>query len=139
MRRWILLPSFCLLLAGCGGPYKTASVSGRVTVNGKPLPNVAVVFQPLATADNKEPGPGSTGVTDSDGRYTLTIVGKSSRGAVVGKHKVRIMAMNEDTDSADDQPKTVKPARRRGKRETTLEFEVPAGGTDTADFDLKSP
>jgi hypothetical protein len=49
------------------------------------------------------------------------------------------MAMNEDTDSADDRPKTVKAARRRDKRETTLEFEVPAVGTDAANFDLKSP
>lgn len=139
MHRCFLLPSFCFLLIGCGGPYKTASVSGRVTADGKPLPNVAVVFQPVATADNKEPGPGSSGVTDSDGRYTLTIVGKSSRGAVVGKHKVRIMTMNDDTGSADDQPKLVKPARRRDKREAMLEFEVPPGGTDAANFDLKSP
>jgi hypothetical protein len=139
MRRWFLALSFCFLLAGCGGPFKTASVSGRVTANGKPLANVAVLFQPIATADNKDPGPGSTGVTDSDGRYTLTIVGKNSRGAVVGKHKVRIMRMGDNTDSADDQPKPVKPVSRRGKRETALEFEVPAGGTDAANFDLKSP
>jgi len=139
MRRWFLVPSFCFLLAGCGGPYNTASVSGRVTVNGKPLANVAVVFQPIATADNKDPGPGSTGVTDSDGRYSLTIVGRNSRGAVIGKHKVRIMTMSDATDSADDQPKRIKPAPRRGKRETMLEFEVPAGGTDAANFDLKSP
>jgi hypothetical protein len=139
MRPWFLIALLGLVLAGCGGPYKTVSVSGRITRNGAPVANMAVLFQPIATSDNKEPGPGSTGVTDSDGRYTLTLVGRSTRGAVIGKHKVKITPMAQDADSADDRPKFVKPAPKKQKREPALEFEVPPGGTDAANFELGSP
>jgi len=42
-------------------------------------------------------------------------------------------------DSADDRPKRFKdlPARYNGR--TKLEYEVRAGGTDSADFQLTSP
>jgi hypothetical protein len=128
-----------LLLAGCGfGPYKIAPVSGRVTLDGKPLANAAVVFSPVATSDNKEPGPGSGGKTDADGRYTLTIVGKGTRGAVVGKHKVRV-TMIPDVDPADDRPQRPKPLppRYSGKN-TTLEYDVSASGSSSANFELTS-
>jgi hypothetical protein len=139
MRPLPLLALLLPLLAGCGGgPYKTAPVSGRVTMNGKPLANVAVLFQPMATPNNIEPGPGSTGTTDGDGHYTLTLVGKDSKGAVVGKHKVQITMMNKD-DSDDDRPHRVKrlPAKYSGKN-TKLEYDVPASGTDAANFDLSA-
>src|SRR5436309_1021087 len=102
--RWLpLLP--LLLLVGCSSePYKVARVSGRVTLNGEPLANAAVVFQPVATGGDINPGPGSGGFTGSDGRYTLALTGKKTKGAVVGKHKVRITLVQEG-DSADDQPK----------------------------------
>lgn len=131
----LLLP----LLAGCGGPYKTAAVSGRVTLNGKPLANVAVLFQPIATSGAEAPGPGSTGVTDADGRYTLSLVGRGSKGAVIGKHKVRITRMASESDSEGDRPKAIKRIPTEFKRDTQLEFEVPAGGTDSADFNLTLP
>jgi hypothetical protein len=139
MRPSLLLPLLFLLATGCGGPHKTAPVSGRVTLNGKPLANAAVLFQPIATSGNNEPGPGSAGTTDADGRYTLSLVGKKTKGAVIGKHKVQITRMAQESDSSDDRPKPFKrPSRRRG-RDTQLEFEVPAGGTDSANFSLTSP
>ena len=132
----LLLP----LLAGCGGlGYKTASVSGRVTLNGEPLANAAVLFQPVAPEGNDNPGPGSAGVTDSEGRYTLTLTGEDARGAVVGKHKVRITLFQKD-DSSDDRPKLYKqiPPKYYG-RDTPLEYVVPAAGSASADFQLTSP
>jgi hypothetical protein len=138
MRPLSLLALLLPLLAGCGGgPYKTAPVSGRVTVKGKPLANAAVLFQPVATAGNIEPGPGSTGTTDAEGRYTLSLVGKDSKGAVVGKHKVQVTMMAPDADPSDDRPQRVKrlPAGYSGKN-TKLEYDVPAGGTDAANFEL---
>jgi hypothetical protein len=127
------------LLVGCGGPYKTVSVSGRVTLNGQPLANAAVLFQPVATEGGNAPGPGSTGVTDTDGRYTLSLVGKGGKGAVIGKHKVRITRMAQDADSEDDRPKQVQRMPKQSKRDQQMEFEVPPGGTDSADFNLNSP
>jgi hypothetical protein len=136
MRPLFLLP--LLLLAGCGGSEKIAPVSGRVTLNGQPLVNAAVVFQPIATEGNLDPGAGSGGRTDSDGRYTLTLAGKTRNGATVGKHKVRITLITE-TDSADDRPTRVKQLPAQFNRATKLEYEVPAGGTSTADFPLTVP
>ncbi len=136
MRAASLAP-LVLLLAGCGGPHHLARVSGRVTLNGQPLPKAAVVFQPIGAA-NADPGPGSGGFTDADGRYSLTLTGKTTPGAVVGKHKVRITLVPDD-NSADDTPKRTKRLPPKYNRETTLEFDVRPGGTDKADFDLKEP
>jgi hypothetical protein len=130
-----------LLVAGCGGSSSLAPVSGRVTLNGQPLAKAAVVFQPIvAKGGTNDPGPGSGGFTDADGRYTLTQTGTKHKGAVLGKHKVQITRVPEESSSADDQPKKFKqlPSRYNGKT-TTLEFEVLKGGTDSADFPLKEP
>jgi hypothetical protein len=141
MRLSFLVP-LPLLLAGCGSEsYKTAHVSGKVTLNKKVLANAYVTFQPVATEANKNPGPGSGGKTDSDGRFTLTLTApdRHGSGAVVGKHKVRI-TLAPDGDTADDRPKKFKqlPAKYSGKT-TTLECDVPASGTDAANFDLTDP
>jgi hypothetical protein len=127
-------------LAGCGdsGSYKIARVSGRVTLDGKPFANASVVFSPIASASNREPGPGSGGITDAEGRYTLKVTGTNREGAVVGKHKVAITRVRDD-DSGEDQQKQSRPRGVRRKRKTAIEFEVPAGGTEKADFELGGP
>src|SRR5262245_13252044 len=90
-RRVMILAALAVWAAGCSNqPYKTAPVSGRITLNGQPVAGAAVMFQPVAPDNNPNPGPGSTGVTDEQGHYTLKLVGKETSGAVVGKHKVRI-------------------------------------------------
>jgi hypothetical protein len=134
-----------LVLSGCSkGPYDTASVSGRITLNGVPVADAAVMFQPVAPEGNINPGPGSYGITDADGRYSLKLVGKETPGAVVGKHKVRVENYTPPGDSSDDRPlKRSKQATsiplKYNRGEAILEFEVPAKGTDSADFELKSP
>jgi hypothetical protein len=139
------LPVLCALAAcaagcaaGCGGSYPTAPVSGKVTLDGKPLPQAAVTFQPVAEGGHR-PGPGSGGFTDAEGRYTLKIIGQETRGAVVGKHRVLISMVPPETDPTNDKQKRYKqlPAKYSGK-DTKLDFQVPAAGTDAADFELKS-
>jgi hypothetical protein len=132
-----------LFTAGCGSgdPYTYAPVSGRVTLNSKPLPGATVRFQPVA-AGTSNPGTGSSAITDADGRFTLEVVmvGKKIKGAVVGMHKVRIDLPREpETDPTDDRPKKFKrlPAQYSGKY-TKLEFNVPVDGSDAANFDLKT-
>jgi len=133
-----------VVLSGCSkGPYEVAPVSGRVTLDGQPAGNVAVMFQPVGGEKNMNPGPGSYGITDAEGRYTLKLIGKETRGAVVGKHKVRIENYTEPGDSSDDRPrKAAKPANpipnKYNRGEAILEFEVTANGTDQADFPLSS-
>ncbi len=138
MYRSIMVASLLpLLLTGCSSEStKFARVSGRVTVNGQPLANASVVFSPIGGKDKINPGPGSGARTDADGRYTLTVVGKDTKGAVVGKHRVSITRIF-DADSADDSRKHAKQLPPKYHDKTSeLEFDVLASGTDTADFEL---
>lgn len=77
------------LIAGLGavgcGPSRTgvpplAQVTGTVTIDGRPLPGVGVVF-------TSESGHSSFGKTDSNGRYQLGFV-RGLKGAVVGPSRV---------------------------------------------------
>ena len=135
-----------LLLTGCSeNEFKLVDVSGRITKNGQPLPNVRVVFQPIG----ENPGPGSAGTTDADGRYSLVVSSQhfSGKGAVIGKHRVTIGTVlpgegDKPTDpsvgSPDGAPlagKELIPTKYNQNSELT--FEVPKGGTEKADFDLR--
>lgn len=99
MRRVALFVAACLLAAciGCSGAAgpQTGRVSGRITVNGKPLAGANVNFD---LKEGKSPRV-ATGVTDSDGRYTLSTFGKDD-GAVLGKHVVWI-TMPQKGDAID--------------------------------------
>lgn len=135
MRAWAIVAA--LLVTGCGS--RTAPVSGRVTLDGKALPRAVVHFFP--DTDAPAPGPGSHATTDADGRFELALMTEPVKGAIVGKHKVSITAYE-----GDDQPvssgsdmvfrKALLPAEYNG--DTKLRFEVPAGGTTSADFELFS-
>jgi len=141
MAGWLALGS-----AGCGdSPFETAPVSGKVTLNGQPLADARITFQPIGS--EKEQGPGSATTTDAEGKFTLTTA-EGSRGATVGKHQVRIstLKMNEDkrTDDAGFLRRASNPANvlvpekvpQKYGRESPLTFDVPKEGTDSANFDL---
>jgi hypothetical protein len=142
----ILGPALALSLAlavGCESGSKYASVSGRVTLNGQPLANATVSFQPIAEGSVNAPGPGSTAKTNANGEYKLMAADGRS-GAWVGKHRVQISLVTEqvaDTDARAPRggwPQADKvPARYN--RDSKEEFTVPAGGTDKADFALTAP
>jgi hypothetical protein len=137
MRRRMVLMLGVLAVPACSNEsYQLAPVSGRVTLDGAAVANVFVNFQPMA-AGNDNPGPGSSGKTDGDGRYTLRAV-TGTKGAVVGKHQVRISGLGGESSKQSDagivQPKDIIPACYN--RDTKLIFEVPAGGTDQANFPL---
>jgi hypothetical protein len=139
MRPWPFLLAVLLLSGGCGKPYQLAPVAGKVTLDGQPLTGAWVHFAPMATERNIAPGPTSHGQTDAEGRFTLR-VSPEEAGAVVGKNRVFITTLQE---GKSDQPDAgVKAPRdrvpRKYNQETTLVFEVPAGGTDQANFALTS-
>jgi len=133
-------------LAGCSkDPFQTAPVSGVVTLDGKPIAQVAVMFQPVAADGNMNPGPGSFGVTDEQGRYHLQIVGEENKkGGVVGKNKVRFDPHStEKPDPSSDapfRPKQPLPKipSKYNRVDAFFEFDVPPKGTTTANFDLVS-
>jgi hypothetical protein len=131
------------VLCGCNSkPYSVATVSGRVTLDGKPLPKASITFVPMATKENIAPGPTATALTDADGRYTLT-VDKDTPGAVVGRCRIFVTTRFTDSPPPDRDgglpmrlPKDKVPEKYNTRTELT--FDVPTGGTDHADFDLKS-
>src|SRR5262249_49789958 len=92
------LAAVLICLAGCKShPYDVVSVSVVVPINGKPVKDVRVGFQPTDTT-KLNPGPGSVGITDAEGRYTLKAIGLNTNGAVVGEHTVMFSYVWEGTD-----------------------------------------
>ncbi len=142
MRSRLFLLLAALAAVGCGSqPYQLAPVSGRVKLNGKPLPKAWVHFAPKASKENVAPGPTSHGQTDLDGRFTLG-VDPQHPGGVVGINRVFISTLEEGTRDVPDAGgmKTFRdrvPARYN--QETKLVYDVPPEGTGEADFDLKVP
>lgn len=143
MKAGRLLGLLALFSAGCGGA-SFAPVSGKVTLNGKALPNATVVFQPEG---GKEPGPGSSGTTDAEGKYELKVSTDDKKpGAAVGKHSVSITAYSGDAGGPESSApavgggvlrKALLPEEYNAK--TKLTFDVPAGGSTSANFDLTAP
>jgi hypothetical protein len=127
----------CLPVGGCSSGGKLAPVSGTVTLDGKPLADALIVFQPIANAGKPAPGMGSSGVTDASGKYTLRTMDTDRPGAVVAKHSVAINMKGESSDlDKPGPPKKGLPAKYN--RNSELQFDVQPGGTDKADFDILS-
>jgi hypothetical protein len=135
MRLRLFALSLVFCATGCGD--NLVSVSGKVTLDDKPLRNATVIFHP--DSDKPNPGPGSHGKTNDKGEYSLSLMTRDVKGAVPGKHKVSITAYEGDDkvpSSGSDMVfrKPLLPDKYNGK--TILTFDVPAGGTATADFPL---
>src|SRR4051794_9588941 len=101
LRMSVLPPLLLLLAVGCSKGPALAPVSGRVMMDGKPLPNATVTFRPLAKDGSSVLE--SVGTTDSDGRYTLKALvsgaAESPAGAMAGKHKVMITQFDRDAST----------------------------------------
>jgi len=137
MRRFAIVAAAALVL-GCGGGDKIVPVSGTVKLDGKPLANATINFQPTSTANNPKAGVGSYGSTGPDGNYSLKTADTDKAGAVVGTHRVAIQIKQE---SDDRDPKLRPPPKLLPPKynlNTELEFKVPPGGSSTANFDLSS-
>ena len=149
--RFALAPVALVALAplGCGGGPEYADVDGTVTLDGKPLPDVEVVFMP-------NPGPGSSAgaarcLTDAAGRYRLRTQRAERAGAVVGKHVVVIndVAAYPAPIVNDGAPPNLPPGvnYKQGKLRVPPNYSRPTEtpfrdievrpGTQSIDFDLK--
>jgi hypothetical protein len=138
-----MLATLLAFVMGCSGGGTFVPVSGVVTLDGKPYDKAVVSFQPMASEGNPNPGRGSSAYTDQSGRFVLE--SDNHKGAVVGKHRVRIMTRGNDVvgaspegGSPDDAPvaRNVDPIPAEWNSTSDKEFEVPAGGTDKANFEI---
>jgi len=146
----LALAGLLVATTGCGGP-KSVPVSGVVTVDGKPYKRAVVSFQPLAGPGNPAPGRGSSGLTDENGRFSL-MGDDGAAGALPGRHRVRIQTEREGAmvfvDPTVCSPDGGLPQAKKGPVDPIpaewhsdkgmKEFDVPAGGTDAADFAISS-
>jgi hypothetical protein len=79
--------------AGCSGgaPAKTHKVTGRVTLDGQPLPNAQVVFIPVSPEGKPAEGDfkQANATTESDGSFALGTFATSD-GAMAGDYKITV-------------------------------------------------
>lgn len=128
-----------LLCLGCGdsGPDR-GYVEGTVTMDGEPLPDAVVTFQPEDT------GRPSYGRTDENGEYELQYT-SDKKGALVGSHRVSISTHErggsaeggygaDEAGGAKGSPEKV-PAQYNYDTELR---ETVESGNNTIDFELSS-
>lgn len=134
------LRTFCALtllasFAGCGGAsYET--VAGKVTLDGAPLSGAWLSLSsktpPPADADIAVKGP-FLGQTDDQGQFSFGPVGNPGGGVPAGAYTLRITISKTDNEMVAPPPEKVPLPYSQG-----VDFEVPDGGNDAANFDLKS-
>src|SRR5262245_18646743 len=98
--RFLAAGGLLAAVVGCSGGPKYAPVSGVITLDGKPYGNAVVSFQPIGEGGDPNPGRGSSAYTDENGRFVLKCV-DGRDGAVVAKHRVRIMTRGNEVFTAD--------------------------------------
>ena len=86
-----------LTAIGCGNSGRPAlgQVHGRVTLDGKPLVRVGVIFTPIDVG-----GRDAVGLTDDNGEYVLKYIRDDMGCKLVGRNRVKITKQpNRDPDS----------------------------------------
>jgi len=107
---------------------------GRVTVQGQPLADIGVNFEPVGGGA----GRGSFGRTDAAGNYSLRFIDNDQAGALIGKHEVTFRDLQASSAQDSDAGPMVKQKFRFPQRHMSepQPFEVKSGNNQ-ADFDLK--
>jgi hypothetical protein len=129
-----------LAIGGCGAdgsapvdPYQRVAASGTVTLDGVPLSEGMIQFEPAASTK----GPAASGEIHQ-GKFAI----EKSQGPVAGKYKVRISGRPPAKIDVQEQPGgtpkvTPDPVPSKYNTKSTLETDVPADGSSTLDFPLK--
>lgn len=127
----VLLPIVLViaLLSGCGGG-DFGSVSGKVTLDGKPLKGAYVEFQPV------HKGRPSSGVTDQNGHYELMYTA-DQEGAEIGEHTVRITLEKTGKDKFGGEITLAQLVPAKYNVESILKRKVKAGDQEF-NFPLKT-
>jgi len=133
-------------LVGCGTGPEFAEVEGVVSLKGKPLPEVEILFSPMTEKGTK--GPTAACVTDAQGRYRLKCERAGRIGALVGTHRVVIRDIAAvppppgieilDENGRQYQPKPLRvPDRYTDLQKTPFQNVEVHSGKQTLDYDLK--
>ncbi|MBX6313500.1 MAG: hypothetical protein IRY99_11375 [Isosphaeraceae bacterium] len=142
MNERVMLPGVLLALVavmaleGCGGgdELPRQEVSGTVTLNGQPLEDGSIQFQPAGTGQGAAVSGGSM---ITNGRYRI----RRDQGLVPGTYKVMIFSHGETSGDASEPgaqtgpPPELIPAQYNAA--TTLTAEVTTDKPNVFNFDLK--
>ncbi len=90
--------TFSLLGCGGGGAESLHKVSGTVTYQGNPVPNVTVTFTPTGEAGSGRPG---TAITDANGSFDSVTTYNPSDGVIPGSHKITLAVASSGGDSTE--------------------------------------
>ncbi|WP_428304112.1 hypothetical protein [Lacipirellula sp.] len=119
-----------LVLSGCGG--KSSQVSGKVTLDGKPLERGTVGFTPI----NR--GMRASGVIESDGSYTLST--NRDAGLESGEYTVTVVSREPAPPGSQGPPipgPYITPQHYASEATSGLKFIVESG-SNTIDLELTS-
>jgi hypothetical protein len=103
-----------LVLAGCSRSPEVAEVSGTITLDGQPMPDVEVVFLPDPEKGNQ--GSSASAYTDARGHYQLHCEAAGNNGAGRSTHRVCL----HDIAALPQPESKLTPAGRRKKLDPTL-------------------
>lgn len=129
--------------AGCQRGPRIVPVSGVITLDGQPVEGAAVMYL------LKPGGRVATGVTDAQGRYTLT-THPSGDGAYEGLHDVTVSLYRDESSPGTNTPEGavsgsslvkivwIVPEKYSKPGESGLTTSVKYGQKSIYDFDLKS-
>jgi hypothetical protein len=114
-----------LITGGCAGGETLVNVTGKVTRNGKAVPNLGIHFVP-------EKGFASHGLSDADGHYGLLYAPTGKVGAVAGVHKVWVQLPPDPQKRSAVQSRALEPdmaalLEKYGMLNTPLTVEVKEG------------
>lgn len=128
--RWLLpVLLLTLLLVGCNSGPPLGEVTGKVTIDGEPVANAMVTFQPIGI------GRPSSGETNEKGEYTLNYTADLT-GALVGKHKVSISTEKVYEAILDESERKTIPEKFPPSFNTDTELEVEVKpGSQVFNFD----
>lgn len=132
----VLMTLSICALAGCGGapkdPLGRQAVSGKVTLDGKPLDAGSITFQPVV-----ETGGTASGAVITAGQYKVP----AESGLAAGEYKVVILSPEpEAKHSADEMmnnPSTTPSKERvaaKFNKDTELKATIKSNGPNVADF-----
>ena len=137
-----LMTIACLCLVACGGGRKVADVEGVVKINGQPAEKIRIQFWP------EKEGPRSQGVTNAEGRFTLTTEDNTGPGAAIGPNKITLLDLEvygggkivgraaEDTDLSQGKKSRIN-LTYNSPNTSGLSKEVEAGKKNEFEFDVK--
>ena len=138
--RSLVVMTSLLAAAGCGGGPTLYPITGKVSLNGEPLADAAVIFMPADGSANSAQGvsgpDGSYSLRAAAGKYTVSVNKVASASSVPDQFK-------DDPSMADMAPVAPGAKKKQEKHSDAVgqqfeNVEVIAGTNEPKDFDVKA-